>query len=86
MAEYSISFARSARKDLERLDAQTVQRVFSRIEKLAAQPRPPGCLKLQGSSDLWRMRVGDYRVIYAIDDRARVVDINAIRHRREAYQ
>ena len=86
MAEYSITFARSARKDLERLDAQTVQRIFPKIEKLASQPRPAGCLKLQGSSDLWRMRVGDYRVIYSIDDRSRLVDITAIRHRREAYQ
>ena len=70
MAEYSIVFARSARKDLERLDARTVQRIFPKIEKLATLPRPAGCLKLQGSGDLWRVRVGDYRVIYAIHDRA----------------
>jgi len=86
MADYSINFARSARKDLERLDARTVRRIFPKIEKLASQPRPSGCLKLQGSGDLWRMRVGDYRVIYSINDRARIVDVSAIRHRREAYQ
>lgn len=86
MAEYSIAFARSARKDLERLDAKTVQRIFPKIENLAKHPLPAGCLKLQGSGDLWRMRVGDYRVIYSINDRTHVVDITAIRHRREAYE
>ncbi len=86
MAEHSVTFSRSARKDLDRLDAQIVQRIFPKIERLASQPRPAGCLKLQGSGDLWRMRVGDYRVIYSIDDRDLVADIIAIRHRREAYQ
>lgn len=86
MAEYSVTFARPARKDLERLDTQTVNRIFPKLEKLATQPRPTGCLKMQGPGDLWRMRVGDYRVIYSIDDRTRVVDISAIRHRREACQ
>lgn len=86
MAEYSITFARSARKDIERIDARTVQRIFPKLENLANQPRPAGCLKLQGPSDLWRMRVGDYRVIYSINDLTRIVDVTAIRHRREAYQ
>lgn len=86
MGDYSIIFARSASKELRRLDAHIVQRIFRKVENLAIQPRPAGCLKLQGSTELWRLRVGDYRVIYSIDDRARVVDVTAIRHRREAYQ
>ena len=86
MAEYSVVFARSARRDLEQLQTVMARRVFSRIEALASDPRPPGCVKLQGAADLWRLRVGDYRVIYSIDDGARLVDISAVRHRRDAYQ
>jgi mRNA interferase RelE/StbE len=82
---YAIRFARSARKELERLDADLVERVFVRIENLAADPRPPGCRKLRGNSNLWRIRVGDYRVLYEILDPAITIDIIAIRHRREAY-
>jgi mRNA interferase RelE/StbE len=86
MAEYAITFARPARKELERLSSALVQRIFPRIEALAKEPRPSGCLKLTGEENLWRIRVGDYRVIYTIDDRLRNVDIVAVRHRREAYQ
>ncbi len=86
MGEFNITFARSARKDLERLDATVVNRIFPKIEALAKNPRPPGCLKLKGSGDLWRIRVGDYRVLYSINDAAEVVDISAVRHRREAYE
>ena len=61
MIEYTITFARSARKELEDLDAAIVHRVFPKIEALAKEPRPPGCRKVQGEKFLWRIRVGDYR-------------------------
>ena len=86
MAEYSVVFARSARRELEQLDVRVARRIISRIEALGSNPRPPGCVKVQGTDDLWRIRVGDYRVIYAIDDRAHVVDISAVRHRSDAYR
>jgi mRNA interferase RelE/StbE len=86
MTEYNITFARSARKELEALDAVVVGRVWSRIKLLTTEPRPPGCRKLQGHEALWRLRVGDYRVIYAIHDDTRIVDIIAVRHRSSAYQ
>jgi mRNA-degrading endonuclease RelE of RelBE toxin-antitoxin system len=47
--------------------------------------RPPGCKKLKGGDNEWRIRVGDYRIVYEIDDRARTVDVTRIAHRREAY-
>jgi mRNA interferase RelE/StbE len=53
---------------------------------LASNLRPHGCVKLQGADDLWRIRVGEYRVIYAIGDDRRIVDISAVRHRRDAYR
>ena len=86
MADYAISFARSARKDLEALDAKVVRRVFPKIEALAQQPRPSGCRKLVGEENLWRIRVGDYRVIYSINDQTELVDVVHIRHRSKAYQ
>jgi mRNA interferase RelE/StbE len=86
MADYSITFARSARKELESLDASVVRRIFPKIEALAEGPRPKGCRKVRGEKNLWRIRVGDYRVIYAIYDDNRVVDIVAVRHRSVAYE
>ncbi len=86
MTSYRVSFARSARKELESLDRVTGRRILSRIESLGVNPRPSGCRKLVGASDLWRIRVGAYRVIYSIDDRQGVVDVSVIRHRSDAYR
>jgi mRNA-degrading endonuclease RelE of RelBE toxin-antitoxin system len=58
---------------------------YARIEALAADPRPHRCVKLAGSDDLWWIRVGDYRVLYAIDDALQVIDVIAVRHRKDAY-
>jgi mRNA interferase RelE/StbE len=86
MADYSITFARPARKELEKLPPSAAGRIIGRIEALMKAPRPPGVVRLQGNGNLWRIRVGDYRVIYSIDDSARVVDISAVRNRRDAYR
>lgn len=86
MRDYDIRFARSARKELERLDSHLVDRLFSRIEALARNPRPTGCRKLRGMQNLWRIRVGEYRIVYEILDGSRLIDIVAIRHRKDAYQ
>lgn len=85
MAEYSIVFARSARHELEVLDSSLIRRILSKIEALAVHPRPTGSRKLTGEKHLWRIRIGDYRVIYSILDKERRIDITAVRHRREAY-
>ncbi len=86
MADYTLTFARSARKELEALDADSVNRIFPKIEALAKDSRPRNCHKLRGEKNLWRIRVGDYRVIYAIYDRDLRVDIIAVRHRSKAYE
>lgn len=86
MADYAITFARSARAELEGLDATIARRVISRIEALAQLPRPSGGKKLKGEQNLWRIRIGDYRVVYSVDDRQRIVDVVRIRHRREVYR
>jgi mRNA interferase RelE/StbE len=86
MDSYSITFARSARKELESLPERIVERILPRIEALAHSPRPSGCRKLSGQRNLWRLRIGDYRVIYSINDHQNIIDVNAVRHRRDAYR
>jgi mRNA interferase RelE/StbE len=87
MALYAVSFRRSAEKDLHRLDEAVQGRVLQAVEGLAGNPRPWGFRKLQSRrDDLFRIRVGDYRVIYAVDDKAKVVTVERVRHRREVYR
>ena len=83
--EYAITFARPARKELESLDRPLVDRILPVIESLAQNPRPAKCKKLSGVQNRWRIRIGDYRVVCQIFDDDRVVDVVAVRHRREAY-
>jgi mRNA interferase RelE/StbE len=86
MADYSVSFARSARKELEKISADVADRILSKIETLAANPRPAGVIKLHGQKNLWRMLVGDYRVVYSLDDFSKTIDVSVIRHRRDVYR
>jgi mRNA interferase RelE/StbE len=85
MPKYSVSFARAARKELESLPDLIVSKIFPRIESLAQNPRPSGCKKLKGTKNLWRLRVGDYRVLYSVSDPDGAVDVIAVRHRSIAY-
>ena len=85
MADYSISFARSARKELEHLSGDVAERIMAKIEALAKNPRPVGVIKLHGQKNLWWMRLGDYRIVYSIDDFSKAVDVSVIRHRRDVY-
>jgi len=86
MSDYTVSFARSARNDLSRLDKKNVNRIFPKIEALAKDPRPTGSRKIQGADDLWRIRVGDYRVLYRIQDARLIIEVVTVRHRRDAYR
>jgi mRNA interferase RelE/StbE len=83
---YSVTFARSARKELESLSQTDAIRILKKIESLPANPRPSGCKKLTGQNSLWRIRIGDYRVVYSIDDTHRLIDITIIRHRSSVYK
>ncbi len=86
MTDYQITFSRSARKELESLPAEINNKIFTKIIALATEPRPDGCRKLVGEENLWRIRIGDYRVIYSINDDTRIIDITAVRHRSKAYE
>jgi mRNA interferase RelE/StbE len=61
-------------------------RILRRIESLAQNPRPSGVVKIQGTDDLWRIRVGNWRVIYRVADGENLVDVIAVRHRSDAYR
>jgi mRNA interferase RelE/StbE len=83
---YRVLLERTAEKDLSRLSAEIHDRLIVAIRSLGQNPRPSGCRKLAGSKNDWRIRVGDYRVIYEIADTIRVVRVNRVRHRREVYR
>jgi mRNA interferase RelE/StbE len=87
VARYRLSIKRSAAKELEAVAHRSDrQRLVARIEALAQDPRPAGCEKLAGQSDRCRIRQGDYRVVYSVDDAERVVLIVKVGHRREVYR
>ena len=83
---YRIIVERSAEKDLKRLSSEIRDRAANAIRALATNPRPAGSRKLAGSERDWRIRVGDYRIIYEIADEIRIVRINRVRHRSDVYR
>jgi mRNA interferase RelE/StbE len=83
---YRVFLERAAERDLGRLPTRLHNRVVAAIQLLAENPRPSGCRKLTGADRDWRIRVVDYRIVYEIDDEAKEVRVNRIRHRREVYR
>ena len=83
---YEILIERTAERDLKRLSAKDFHLIVPHIKALGKEPRPKGCRKLFGSRNDWRIRVGDYRVIYEIRDQAKEIRVMKIRHRREVYR
>lgn len=83
---FLIELKQSVRKELDALDDVVFSRIDGKIVELAGNPRPAGFKKLKGYRDLWRIRIGDYRVIYVIDNASRPVTIMHVAHRREVYE
>ena len=83
---YQIQFTPQAQRQLRRLSQDLQARIAVHIDALSQNPRPPGCKKLQGEDKLWRIRIGDYRVIYTIEDSTKTVDVTRIAHRKEVYE
>ena len=82
MASYSIRWKRSAEKELRGLDRGAIAGVLAAAEALAENPYPDGCRKLHGSQRLWRVRTGDYRVIYSVDSGVLCIEIVRVGHRQ----
>jgi mRNA interferase RelE/StbE len=81
MPLYGLKYASAAEKQIDKLDRQVARRIVAAIERLAHDPRPPGCKQLTGHPG-YRVRVGDYRVTYLVDDAATVVSVQRVGHRR----
>jgi mRNA interferase RelE/StbE len=87
VAGYRLVIKTSAVKELEKIEPKTLRRrLVAAIQALAADPRPLGCEKLAGAVAAYRVRQGDYRTVYTIDDKARVVLVVKVGHRREVYR
>lgn len=83
---YSIEIETSAAKSLARIEQPFRDKISAGIDALAADPRPHGCVKLSGRTDAYRIRVGNYRVVYTVNDGIRIVRVEKIAHRREVYK
>lgn len=83
---YSVTLAPSAARQLRKLDAQARRRIQAAIELLADEPRPPAATRLVGGNGEWRVRTGDYRIVYEIKDGELLVLVLAIGHRRDVYR
>lgn len=83
---YEIEIQHHAAKQIIRLPRHEQRRVQKKIDELALDPRPAGCAKLSGTRNGYRIRTGDYRIVYTIDDGIRVVAVQRVAHRREVYR
>ena len=85
MAEYEILFKESVWKDLKKAPKSDIERILSRIEKLGDDPRPMGCEKLTGE-ELYRMRQGNFRIVYSIQDNELTVWVFKVGHQKDVYR
>ncbi len=83
---YEVFLERAAERDLKRISVRQFHRIISEIKSLSTEARPRGCRKISGSENDWRIRIGDYRVVYEIDDKEKVVRIMRVKHRRDVYR
>ena len=82
---YSVALAPSAARQLRKFDSDVRRRIQAAIDLLAVEPRPPAATRLVGGSGEWRVRTGNYRIVYEIDDDQLVVLVLRMGHRREIY-
>ncbi len=86
MASYSIRWKHSAIKELRRMDRAAVPKLLAAVAALADEPMPNGCKKLQGADHLWRIRVGEYRVVYSVDSGVLSIEVIRVGHRQSVYR
>jgi mRNA interferase RelE/StbE len=86
MNRYRVFFKRSANRALKRLPIAVQQRIVAEVDLLAQTPRPPGVVKLSGAENLWRIRIGDHRVVYEIHDDRLIVLVLRVAHRKGVYR
>ncbi len=85
MASYELKIKREAEKEIHGLPKNDLQRIAEKINRLASEPRPNGCEKLKGEEG-YRIRQGDYRIVYLVNDEVKTVTVIRVGHRREVYR
>jgi mRNA interferase RelE/StbE len=83
---WEVRLDREVEKALRRMMPELRQRLLKEIEQLQGNPFPPGREKVRGRKNEWRLRVGDYRIIYRVDERRRLIEVSEVGHRREVYR
>jgi mRNA interferase RelE/StbE len=83
---YRVSISKAVSKQIELLPSVTALKLVRKLMDLASNPRPSGCVKLIGEEKLWRIRQGDFRAVYEIDDESREVKVTKVSNRRETYR
>ena len=83
---YKILIEKSVYKDLDKISAQDLNKIYQNIIQLEREPRPFGAKKLKGYKNRYRIRQGDYRIVYIIDDAANIIRVMLVRHRKDVYQ
>lgn len=83
---YQVEITPAAKRQIKKLVKQTQELIIQRLEQLADNPRPPGVLKMEGEENLYRVRVGDYRIIYEIQDRVLLIVVVKVGHRGDIYR
>jgi mRNA interferase RelE/StbE len=86
MSQYKVVVSKSAAKELSKLPSIINDRIIKAVLELSDNPRPQGSRKLKGGFENWRIRIGDYRVVYAIDDEIFIVDVRKVGHRKDIYE
>ena len=86
MASYKVELSRSAEKDLRRIDRSKLSAIYQAIESLSEEPRPLGVKKLAGADRTFRIRVGDYRIVYEIENDVLIVFVIRVAHRKDVYR
>jgi len=85
MKKYKVQIKRTAQKQIDKLPLSVARRVVSKIRDLSDNPRPPGSRKIVGSENTWRIRVGNYRILYTVEDDILLVEVIRVRHRKDSY-
>ena len=86
MASFNIQWRNSTKKDLRSLPPHEVGRIIAAVEKLADEPFPHGSEKLSGSDHTYRIRIGDYRVVYEVLRGSKTIEVQRVRHRKDVYR
>lgn len=86
MNVYRVVLSKSAEKGLQKLPMDAIARIVLALQSLETEPRPSGCKKLKGVANLWRIRIGNYRAIYSIEDVILLIDVRLIGHRKHIYE